>query len=115
MRPSAEFLGVCERGVVVGGFGLELLDVLHLLVVVVLEVFDRFGDAVRMAAQDGHMPKAVALLPLEQHGARVVNGAGKVLKTAASLRLMCDPRDLDMCIGSVDEDRWLSEGFEGLG
>jgi DEAD/DEAH box helicase domain-containing protein len=49
-----------------------------------------------------------------EHWARVVNGAGKVLKTAASLRLMCDPRDLDLCIGSIDDDRWLSEGFEGL-
>lgn len=46
--------------------------------------------------------------------ARVVNGAGKVLKTAASLRLMCDPRDLDLCVGSVADDRWLTEGFNGL-
>lgn len=46
--------------------------------------------------------------------ARVVHGAGKVLQTAASLRLMCDPRDLDLCIGSVADDRWLSEGFSGL-
>jgi DEAD/DEAH box helicase domain-containing protein len=46
--------------------------------------------------------------------ARLVHGAGKVLQTAASLRLMCDPRDLDLCIGSVADDRWLSEGFDGL-
>ena len=37
-----------------------------------------------------------------------------MLATAASLRLMCDPRDLDTCIGSVTNDEWLSEGFDGL-
>ncbi|MFB6264815.1 MAG: DEAD/DEAH box helicase [Bradymonadaceae bacterium] len=46
--------------------------------------------------------------------ARMLQGLGEVLKTAASLRLMCDPRDLDTCIGSTTQDRWLSEGFEGL-
>lgn len=48
------------------------------------------------------------------HWAAVVNATGAVLQTAASLKLMCDPRDIDMCIGSVAEDRWLSESFEGL-
>lgn len=45
---------------------------------------------------------------------QAVDGAGKVLKTAAALRLMCDSRDLDVCIGSVNDDQWLSEGFDGL-
>ena len=46
--------------------------------------------------------------------ARILQGLGEVLKTAASLRLMCDPRDLDTCIGSTENDEWLSEDFEGL-
>lgn len=46
--------------------------------------------------------------------ARIVNGVGQVLKTAASLKLMCDPRDLQLTIGSLAQDRWLSQGFEGL-
>jgi DEAD/DEAH box helicase domain-containing protein len=46
--------------------------------------------------------------------ARVLRGLGEVMKTAASLRLMCDPRDLDTCIGSTSNDAWVSEGFEGL-
>lgn len=47
--------------------------------------------------------------------ARVVAGLGSVLSTAASLRLMCDPRDLSVTIGSVSEDSWLSIGFDGVG
>lgn len=46
--------------------------------------------------------------------ARIVAGLGQVLKTAASLKLMCDPRDLEVTIGSVTEDRWLTAGFDGL-
>lgn len=46
--------------------------------------------------------------------ARIVAGTGEVLRTAASLKLMCDPRDLHVTIGSVADDRWLSQGFEGL-
>lgn len=46
--------------------------------------------------------------------ARILQGLAHVMKTAASLRLMCDPRDLDTCIGSTTNDEWLSEGFEGL-
>ncbi|MEZ4461003.1 MAG: DUF1998 domain-containing protein [bacterium] len=46
--------------------------------------------------------------------ARIVAGLGEVLKTAASLKLMCDPRDLQLTIGSLAEDRWLSAGFDGL-
>lgn len=46
--------------------------------------------------------------------ARIVHGAGQVLHTAASLHLMCDPRDLDLCVGSVAEDRWLVRGFDGV-
>lgn len=46
--------------------------------------------------------------------ARIVFGVGKVLQTAATLRLMCDARDLDLCIGSQSDDQWLSEGFDGL-
>lgn len=46
--------------------------------------------------------------------ARIVAGLGEVLKTAASLKLMCDPRDLQVTIGSLAEDRWLSHGFDGL-
>lgn len=46
--------------------------------------------------------------------ARILHGAGRVLKTAASLQLMCDPRDLDMSIGSTTDDHWLAEGFDGL-
>ena len=46
--------------------------------------------------------------------AKILQGLGEVMKTAASLRLMCDPRDLDTCIGSTENDEWLSEGFDGL-
>lgn len=46
--------------------------------------------------------------------ARVVAGLGSVISTAASLKLMCDPRDLEVTIGSVSEDSWLSVGFEGV-
>lgn len=46
--------------------------------------------------------------------ARMVHGAGQVLRTAASIMLMCDPGDLDLCIGSVSEDQWLAQGMEGL-
>ena len=46
--------------------------------------------------------------------ARVVQGCGQVLKTSASLLLMCDPRDVELCIGSVAQDRWLHSGFDGL-
>ncbi len=46
--------------------------------------------------------------------ARLVQGLGTVLRTAASLKMMCDPRDLDLCIGSVSHDRWWSEGYDGL-
>ncbi len=46
--------------------------------------------------------------------ARVVAGLGAVIATAASLKLMCDPRDLEVTIGSVSEDSWLSVGFDGL-
>lgn len=46
--------------------------------------------------------------------ARIVHGIGQVLQTAASLKLMCDPRDIALCCGSVAEDEWLSQGFEGL-
>lgn len=46
--------------------------------------------------------------------ARTIFGLGKVLQTAATLRLMCDARDLDLCVGSQHDDQWLSEGFEGL-
>ncbi len=45
---------------------------------------------------------------------RTIHGLGQVLKTAASLKLMCDPRDLALCIGSVSQDQWLTEGFQGL-
>lgn len=46
--------------------------------------------------------------------ARIVAGLAEVMKTAASLKLMCDPRDLQLTIGSLAEDRWLSHGFDGL-
>ncbi len=46
--------------------------------------------------------------------ARIVAGLGQVLKTAASLKLMCDPRDLQLTIGSLSQDRWLTQGFDGL-
>ncbi len=46
--------------------------------------------------------------------ARLVQGLGSVLLTAASLKMMCDPRDLELCIGSVHHDQWWSEGFDGL-
>lgn len=46
--------------------------------------------------------------------ARIVAGLAQVMKTAASLKLMCDPRDLQLTIGSLAEDRWLSHGFDGL-
>ncbi len=46
--------------------------------------------------------------------ARLVQGAGQVLLTAASLKMMCDPRDLDLCIGSVTHDQWFSEEYDGL-
>lgn len=46
--------------------------------------------------------------------ARVVAGLGSVLSTAACLRLMCDPRDLSVTIGSVSEDTWLTVGFDGV-
>lgn len=46
--------------------------------------------------------------------AQVVAGLGQVLGTAASLKLMCDPRDLEVTIGSVAHDTWLTSGFEGL-
>lgn len=46
--------------------------------------------------------------------ARIVHGAGQVLLTAASLKLMCDPRDVALCCGSVAEDEWLAQGFDGL-
>ena len=46
--------------------------------------------------------------------AQIVAGLGHVLKTAASLKLMCDPRDLEVTIGSVAQDTWLTTGFEGL-
>jgi len=49
-----------------------------------------------------------------QQWARILQGLGEVMQTAASLRLMCDPRDLDSCIGSRMNDEWLSEGFDGL-
>lgn len=46
--------------------------------------------------------------------ARLVQGIGSVLLTAASLKMMCDPRDLELCIGSVNHDQWWSEGYDGL-
>ncbi len=46
--------------------------------------------------------------------ARIVEGIGAALRTAASLKMMCDPRDLDLCIGSVHHDRWWSREYEGL-
>ncbi len=46
--------------------------------------------------------------------ARIVSGLGSVLRTAASLKLMCDPRDLQITIGSVTQDRWLSRSFDGI-
>jgi len=46
--------------------------------------------------------------------ARMVHGCGQVLRTTASLMLMCDPRDIDLCIGSVANDQWLTKGFDGL-
>ena len=46
--------------------------------------------------------------------ARLVQGLGTVLLTAAALKMMCDPRDLDLCIGSVRHDQWWSEDYEGL-
>lgn len=46
--------------------------------------------------------------------ARIVAAIGQVLKTVASLLLMCDPRDIDLCIGSVAQDSWLTQGFNGL-
>lgn len=45
---------------------------------------------------------------------RVIHGLGNVLLTAAGLKLMCDPRDLKLVIGSVSQDHWLSEDFQGL-
>ncbi|MEM1349830.1 MAG: Zn-binding domain-containing protein, partial [Myxococcota bacterium] len=45
--------------------------------------------------------------------ARMVQGLGTVLETAAALKLMCDPQDLCLCIGSVSEDTWLTKSFEG--
>ena len=50
----------------------------------------------------------------DERWARIVDGLGQVMKTAASLKLMCDPRDLEVTIGSITQDRWLSHGFEGL-
>ena len=55
------------------------------------------------------------LAPSTEIWARIVAGTGSVLSTAASLRLMCDPRDLSVTIGSVSEDSWLTIGFEGVG
>lgn len=46
--------------------------------------------------------------------ARIVAGLGQVLRTSASLKLMCDPRDLQLTIGSLASDRWLSYGLDGL-
>ena len=46
--------------------------------------------------------------------ARVVQGGGQVIKTSASLLLMCDPRDVELCIGSVAQDQWLHTSFDGL-
>lgn len=46
--------------------------------------------------------------------ARIVQGMGEVLQTAASLKMMCDPRDLSICIGSVHHDQWWSSEYEGL-
>lgn len=46
--------------------------------------------------------------------ARTVAGISEVMRTAASLKLMCDPRDLQITIGSVQDDSWLSKGFDGL-
>ncbi len=46
--------------------------------------------------------------------ARLVQGLGGVLRTAASLKMMCDPRDLELCIGSVRHDQWWSEDYDGL-
>ncbi|MFU8803168.1 MAG: DEAD/DEAH box helicase [Bradymonadaceae bacterium] len=51
---------------------------------------------------------------LDEHWARLVHGLGQALLTAASLRLMCDPRDLGLSIGSPTKDEWLTESFEGL-
>lgn len=50
----------------------------------------------------------------DEHWARLVHGLGQALLTAASLRLMCDPRDLGLSIGSPTRDEWLTESFEGL-
>lgn len=58
-----------------------------------------------------YFPKLSAV---PEQWARTLQGLGVVLKTAASLKLMCDPRDLDTCIGSPADDKWLSEGFDGL-
>ncbi len=46
--------------------------------------------------------------------ARIVHGTGQVLLTSASLKLMCDPRDVSLCCGSVAQDEWLAQGFDGL-
>ncbi len=46
--------------------------------------------------------------------ARLVQGLGTVLLTSAALKMMCDPRDLSLCIGSVRHDQWWSEDYEGL-
>ena len=45
---------------------------------------------------------------------RLVEGVGEVLKTTASLKMMCDWRDLELCIGSVANDQWWSQGLGGL-
>jgi DEAD/DEAH box helicase domain-containing protein len=50
----------------------------------------------------------------DEHWAHIVHGLGQALLTAASLRLMCDPRDLGLSIGSPTKDEWLTESFEGL-
>ncbi len=48
------------------------------------------------------------------HWARVVQGLGQVLQVAASLQLMCDPRDIDLCVGSVQQDQWLTRDGQDL-
>ncbi len=45
---------------------------------------------------------------------RVVQGTGSVIWTAAALKMMCDRRDLKLCIGSVDHDQWWSQEYDGL-
>ncbi len=61
--------------------------------------------------QDEHFPE---LSKDPEIWAATIAGLGQVLQTAASLKVMCDPRDLNITIGSLSEQRWLSSGYDGL-